>query len=142
MVKFFLVLSLGLYSALTYADLVDQNSAVPNNRLVDLVKQVQGGYEAPRLDPRIREQAKIVNNEDLARRYGSQLISEKQRIIEDPQIGMTKQQVQALNTTWSNPLKKHVRQDQNNIYEYWYYSNGVSLTFKNGVLDFINTRLN
>ncbi|MDQ8934237.1 M23 family metallopeptidase [Acinetobacter rudis] len=55
-----------------FADLIDQNSAVSNDRLGELVKTVQGTYEAPKLDAKIRgEQTKVINNEYLSGKYGT-----------------------------------------------------------------------
>lgn len=132
--KHLVFLCLGVSNFSAFADLIDQNSAVSNDRLGELVKTVQGTYEAPKLDAKIRgEQAKVISNQYLANNYSGKAI----RVTPvHPRIGMTKKQV--LNdTTWGKPTSVGSTENRSGIYEVWVYYNVASLTFKNGILEVI-----
>lgn len=68
-----LAFSLAATTASTaFADLIEQKPVASADRLGDLARAVQGSYEAPKLNANIRnEQVKIINNEYLASKQGS-----------------------------------------------------------------------
>lgn len=133
MSKFLIFLCFGVFSVSVFGALIDENSAISNERLGELVKTIQGTYEAPKLDAKIRaEQKKIISNEYLVSRYGSQ----PQVKPVHPKIGMTKKQV-LNNTTWGKPTSIGSTENRSGYYEIWVYYNVASLTFKNGILEVI-----
>ncbi|MDQ8951687.1 hypothetical protein RFH42_01775 [Acinetobacter rudis] len=121
------------------ADLIDQNSTVSNDRLGELVKTVQGTYDAPKLNANIRgQQARIISEEYSVGKYGTPTSTATTQVKPiHPRIGMTKRQV-LNNTTWGEPTSVRSIENRSGYYEIWMYYNAASLTFKNGILEVIN----
>lgn len=126
-----------------FADLVDQNTVASNDQLSELVKTAKGTYEAPKLDAKIRgEQAKIISNEYLAGKYGSaSSLSEAENRKTAPKVGMTRSQV-LTNTYWGKPTSTNSTEHKYGVNESWYYQGIGSISFKNGIVEYIHRRSN